>query len=78
MLLTNGHIATLQNDHSFGLIAGGVIAFDGDQIAWVGSADNLPEAYHGQPAHNLGGRLVTPAYLVGRTKATSWKVRAPI
>ncbi|HCP82352.1 MAG TPA: imidazolonepropionase [Octadecabacter sp.] len=63
MLLTNGHIATLKNDDSFGLISDGVIALDGAQIAWVGSAADLPEAFQDQPTKDLNGRLVTPALI---------------
>lgn len=63
MLLTNGHIATLNSDDGFGLIADGVIALDGAQIAWVGPAADLPEVYKDLPTHDLGGRLVTPALI---------------
>lgn len=63
MLLTNGQIATLENDDSFGLIADGVIAMDGPQITWVGSAADLPDEYANQPSHDLDGRLVTPALI---------------
>ena len=63
MLLTNGHIATLQRDDSFGLIADGAIALDGAQIAWVGAAADLPAEYQNQPTKDLGGRLVTPALI---------------
>ncbi len=63
MLLTNATIATLQDDESFGLIENGAIALEADKIAWVGAADALPEAYRSQEAHDLGGRLVTPALI---------------
>ena len=63
MLLTNGHIATLQTNDSFGLIADGVIALEGTQIAWVGTAADLPNAYQNLPTHDLMGRLVTPAFI---------------
>lgn len=63
MLLTHAHIATLQTDDSFGLIADGVIALEGATIAWVGPAADLPDAYRTGPTHDLGGRLVTPALI---------------
>ncbi|PVZ48324.1 imidazolonepropionase [Thalassobacter stenotrophicus] len=63
MLLTNGHIATLQNDDSFGLIEGGVIAIDRAHVAWVGSAADLPDEYANHTRHDLEGRLVTPALI---------------
>lgn len=63
MLLTNGHVATLQTNDSFGLIADGVIAMEGSQIAWVGPRAELPEIYQKMPVHDLGGRLVTPALI---------------
>lgn len=63
MLLTNGHIATLKSDDDFGLISDGIIALDRTQIAWVGSAVDLPEVYQDFPTHDLGGRLVTPALI---------------
>lgn len=82
MLLTNGHIATLQNDDSFGLIAEGVIALDGPQIAWVGFAADLPEEYTNHPSHDLAGRLVTPALIdchthvvFGGNRATEFELR---
>lgn len=63
MLLTNGQIATLQNNDDFGLIADGAIALNGAQIAWVGCADNLPPAFRDLPERDLEGRLVTPALI---------------
>lgn len=63
VLLTNGHIATLQSDDDFGLVADGMIALDGARIAWVGPAADLPEVYRDLPHHDLGGRLVTPALI---------------
>lgn len=63
MLLTNGHIATLQSDNSFGLISNGVIALDRAKIAWVGAAVDLPDEYQNQQTHDLNGRLVTAALI---------------
>jgi imidazolonepropionase len=63
MLLTNAQLVTLQTDDSFGLIADGAIALEGDKIAWVGKAGAVPEVYRSSPIHDLGGRLVTPALI---------------
>ena len=63
MLLTNAKLATLQNDDEFGIIDDGVIVLDGDYIAWVGGATELPYTYRDQETRNLGGRLVTPALI---------------
>ncbi|WP_299150931.1 imidazolonepropionase [uncultured Tateyamaria sp.] len=63
MLLTNAQIVTLQNDTDYGLIKDGVIAVRDAQIAWVGGVDAIPTTYRNESAHNLGGRLVTPALI---------------
>lgn len=63
MLLTNATIATLHEDRDYGLIEGGAIAVEGERIAWVGSAADVPETYRGAATHDLGGRLVTPALI---------------
>lgn len=63
MLLTNARIATLQADDSFGLIETGVIALEGEHIAWVGPTPDLPERFRNQPRQDLGGKLVTPALI---------------
>ena len=63
MLLTNATIATLRDNESYGLIPDGAIAMRGEQIAWVGSSDAIPDAYRAGPVHDLGGRLVTPALI---------------
>ena len=63
MLLTNGHIATLKSDDSFGLISNGAIALDSAKIAWFGAAVDLPDVYKNQQTHDLNGRLVTPALI---------------
>jgi imidazolonepropionase len=63
MILTNAHIATLQSDDSFGLIGRGSIAVRGETIAWVGNANDMPALYRDDVAHDVGGRLVTPALI---------------
>lgn len=69
MLLTNARIATLQTDHGYGLIENGALAMEGKEIAWVGSAADLPDAFRNTPQHDLGGRLVTPALIDCHTHA---------
>ncbi len=63
MLLTNALIATLQDNQTYGLIKRGAIALDGDKITWVGPAAEIPELHKDAEAHDLGGRLVTPALI---------------
>lgn len=63
MLFTNANIATLQDDAGYGLIPNAAVAIDGEQIAWVGPADAVPDAYRAGPIHDLGGKLVTPALI---------------
>jgi len=63
MLLTNAKLVTLKTDEEFGFIADGAIVLDGEHIAWVGEASELPKTYGDQKVHNLGGRLVTPALI---------------
>ncbi|WP_341863726.1 imidazolonepropionase [Gymnodinialimonas sp. 57CJ19] len=82
MLLTNAHVVTLQTDADYGLIADGAIAMDGDRIAWVGSAAQVPAAYRDGPQTDLGGRLVTPALIdchthvvFGGNRATEFELR---
>lgn len=65
MLLTHATAATLREDRDYGLIEGAAIALEGERIAWVGPMTEVPDRYRNgaghDPAHDLGGRLVTPA-----------------
>ena len=63
MLLTNARIATLRTNDSFGVTEDGAVAVDGDSIAWVGPMSDLPEGVADGTAHDLAGRLVTPALI---------------
>lgn len=63
MLLANAKLVTLQTNDSFGIIADGAIVLDGAHIAWVGDVADLPESHKDQEAHDLDGRLVTPALI---------------
>jgi imidazolonepropionase len=69
MLLANAKLVTLQTNDSFGIIADGAIVLDGAHIAWVGDVDDLPESHKDQEAHDLDGRLVTPALIDCHTHA---------
>lgn len=64
LVLTDLTAATLaQADASYGLIENAAIALEGDQIAWVGPAAELPEAYTKAERRALEGRLVTPGLI---------------
>lgn len=47
----------------YGLIPYGAIAVEGERVAWVGAAADLPARYTGAPDTDLGGVLVTPALI---------------
>ncbi len=63
MLLTNARIATLADNHSYGLIEDGAIAIKDALIAWVGARTDVPAAYQALETRDFGGRLVTPALI---------------
>jgi imidazolonepropionase len=60
-VLTNAAIATM--DDQAGDRAADTIAIDGDAIAWVGAAAELPAPYAAAPRRDLEGRLVTPGLI---------------
>ncbi|GGB35752.1 imidazolonepropionase [Roseibium aquae] len=63
-LLTNARLATLIHGiEAYGLIEDGVLAIDGETIAYSGPATGLPEAFAGFPKEDLGGRLITPGLI---------------
>lgn len=56
----------LDNVRMAGIAAGSdacAIVTDGQQIAWAGPADDLPDRYAPAPRRDLGGRLVTPGLI---------------
>ena len=61
ILLTNATLATMVQD--YGLIEGGALVIDGDQIAFAGPMDDLPAAFGGLAPQDLGGKLVTPGLI---------------
>jgi len=58
ILLTHATIATMTD--GYGLIENGAVALEGDQILWVGRQADLPSQWRALPAHDCGGRLLTP------------------
>lgn len=64
IVLIHGALATMTRNHgTYGLIADGALAMEGDRIVWVGPAADLPKAYALWPQDNLRGRLVTPGLI---------------
>ena len=63
MLLTNLTVARMTDDHPYGLIEAAAILLDGDKVAWVGTEIELPSVAIDLPRYDLGGRLVTPAFI---------------
>jgi imidazolonepropionase len=61
-LLINARLATLDGGQSgFGLIEEGAMVLEGETIAWVGRQSEVPMQFNGSTAHDLAGRLITPA-----------------
>ncbi len=58
ILLTHATIATMTD--GYGLIDDGAVVAEGERILWVGQTCNLPDHWAGLPAHDCGGRLLTP------------------
>lgn len=67
MLLTHATLATMTN--GYGLIPDAAVAVEGDRIAWAGPMADLPAGYRSLPAHDCGGRLVTPGLIDCHTHA---------
>ncbi|WP_108815758.1 imidazolonepropionase [Loktanella sp. Alg231-35] len=63
MILTNATVATLTDQDSFGLIADGAIAIEGNRIVWVGAAKDLPTQYQSDLVQDVARRLITPALI---------------
>ena len=63
-LVTNVSVATMDPGSSpYGLINDAAIAIENGAIAWVGPRNALPESWRSVAALDLGGRLITPAFI---------------
>ncbi len=61
ILLTNATLATMVQ--GYGLIEGGALVIDGDQITFAGPMAEVPAAFGGLAPQDLGGKLVTPGLI---------------
>jgi imidazolonepropionase len=61
-LYLNARLATLQGD-GLGLVADGAIAVQGETIAWVGAAADLPANIPATQTHDCRGALITPGLI---------------
>jgi imidazolonepropionase len=66
-LLTNiGELCTCRADGGQGAlhaIADAALVWEGERIAWLGAARDLPEHYRGFERYDAGGKLVTPGLI---------------
>lgn len=79
---TASRVATLVAGTPYGLVEDGAVAVDGERVAWIGAAAELPERYAAAPRTDFGPRLLTPAlvdchtHLVhGGDRAEEWERR---
>ncbi|OED44731.1 imidazolonepropionase [Chromatiales bacterium (ex Bugula neritina AB1)] len=63
MRLINATIATLDGNSPYGLIENGTVVIDQQAISWVGPEAELPTEFAEHEQTDLGGRLVTPAFI---------------
>ena len=61
ILLSNATIATMVD--GYGLVDGGALVAEDDRILWVGQMSDLPKQWQSLPAHECGGRLLTPGLI---------------
>jgi imidazolonepropionase len=72
MLLTHATLATMDakaGSGGYGLIRDAAVAMEGERIVWIGPMTDLPAPYRTLPAHDAGGRLVTPGLIDCHTHA---------
>jgi imidazolonepropionase len=63
-VLTGAAVATMAPGGApYGLIENGAVALEGERIAWVGPAADLPSDFADAPADRLDGALVTPGFV---------------
>ncbi len=60
LLITGAHLATMVGDAPYGAIRDGAIAINGDRIAWVGTARDLPRDVAARRWLHLQGAWATP------------------
>ena len=65
MLLTNATLATMVGSGTvpYGLIEVGAVVLSGDTIVWAGALRDVPKTYSDEQMHDMGGRLITPAFI---------------
>lgn len=76
MILQNFTAASMVGNAPYGMINDAAISLEGDQISWLGPRGDLPDAYDGLETHDLGGRLMTPAFIDCHTHIVSGGNRA--
>ncbi len=62
-LLINLRVATMTDDTDYGLVENAAIAVKGGLIDWIGPHKNLPTHYQNWATSDVGGRLVSPAFI---------------
>lgn len=64
-ILVNMTLATMQPDSTapYGLYDDAALVIEHGRILWAGAAHDIPRDYQNFPAHDLAGRLVTPALI---------------
>ena len=62
-VLCQAKIATMRDDHGYGLIDDSTLVLDGESIVWVGPSAELPSQFSNAEHIPLDHRLVTPALI---------------
>ena len=62
-LWRNARLVTLAGERGWGLVEDGAVVVDGETLAWVGAAGDLPADLAIDAAHDLAGALVTPGFV---------------
>lgn len=62
-VLIHARIVTLAGATGYGLIENGAIACSAGRIDWVGALTDLPIEFATLPQRDMGGRLITPAFI---------------
>ena len=61
LLLVGAHLATMRGDGvPYGAVRDGAVGIDGDRIAWVGRAADVPRDVAARRTQDCGGRWLTP------------------